>query len=117
MQKNFEGPVKIGIMDKIRKIALTNASLTALYVALVGSFMYYAGSVKLGASNTFLVPITLLLLFVTSAAITGFLIFGKSAQMYVDGKKKDALSLLTQTLGFLSIITVGAIVLLITFAK
>lgn len=64
-----------------------------------------------------LVPITVLLLFVSSAAITGFLIFGKPAQMYVDGKKKEALSLLTYTLTVLSVITVIALITLITFTR
>lgn len=67
--------------------------------------MYYGGQIKLGRANTFLIPVTLLLLFVFSAALTGFLIFGKPAQMYVDGKGKEALSLLFNTLGIFFIIT------------
>lgn len=77
--------------------------------------MYYGSTIKLGKANVALVPITLLLLFVFSAALTSFLIFGKPAQMYIDGKKKEALSLLTQTLIFFSIITGTAIILLVFF--
>jgi len=103
-------------MKEIKKTALINSISTALYVVAVGSFMYYGSTVKLGRVNTILAPITLLLLFVFSAAVTGFLIFGKSAQMYIDGKKKEALSLLTYTLGSLSIITFVAIAFLVFFA-
>jgi len=79
--------------------------------------MYYGTVVKIGRTNAILAPITLLLLFVFSAALTGFLIFGKPAQLYVDGKKKEALSLLTYTLGFFSIITLAAVFLLIAFTR
>lgn len=104
-------------MSKIRKTALISATTTALYVIAVGCFMYCGSLIKLGRANIILVPITLLLLFVFSAALTGFLIFGKPAQMYVDGKKKEALSLLTYTLTFFSIITFIAIVLLMAFTR
>lgn len=104
-------------MNEIWKKAIFNAVTTALYITAVGSFMYYGSLVKIGRTNTMLVPITVLLLFVSSAAITGFLIFGKPAQMYVDGKKKEALSLLTYTLTVLSVITVIALITLITFTR
>ncbi|MCL5019121.1 MAG: hypothetical protein M1426_01400 [Patescibacteria group bacterium] len=104
-------------MGEIKKTAIVNALATALYIVAVGAFMYYGSLVKIGRANVILVPITLLLLFVFSAALTGFLIFGKPAQMYVDGKKKEALSLLTYTLVSFSIITLIAILLLLTFTR
>ena len=102
---------------KIQKTAFLNALATTLYIIAVASFMYYGSTVKLGRVNTILAPIALLLLFVFSASLTGYLIFGKPAQMYIDGKKKEALSLLTYTLIFFSIITFIAIFLLITFTR
>ena len=104
-------------MKDIKKTALINALSTTAYIIAVGSFMYYGSIVKLGRANTFLIPVTLLLLFVFSAALTGFLIFGKPAQMYVDGKKKEALSLLSYTLGIFSVITFLSLVLLILFTR
>ena|SRR3989344_6044072 len=104
-------------MNAIRKAALKNAVLTTLYIAAVGCFMYYGASIKIGRSNTILVPITLLMLFVMSASITGYLIFGKPVQVYLDGKKKEAMSLLMQTLVFFSIITFSAIILLVTLTR
>lgn len=104
-------------MSGIRKTALINSIATAFYIITVGCFMYFASLIKVGRANTILVPIALLLLFVFSAAITGFLIFGKPAQMYVDGKKKEALSLFAYTLTFFSIITLIAIILLIVFTR
>jgi hypothetical protein len=104
-------------MNKIIKTAFVNAFGTAMYVALVGSFMYYGTLIKIGRKNTFLAPVALLLLFVFSAALTGYLIFGKPALLYLDGKKKDALTLLTSTLLFFFTITFIVLVLLILFSR
>lgn len=102
---------------KLNKPALKDALLTALYIILVASFMFYGGEAKIGRSHSFLVPITILMLFVTSAAITGYLIFGKPLQMYLDGKKREAINLLTHTLIYFAAITFLAIILLITFTR
>jgi len=104
-------------VNKIWKTALVNALATAVYIIAVGSFMYYGSMIKLGMANIFLVPIAILLLFVFSAALTGFLIFGKPAQLYVDGKKKEALSLLSYTLLIFSVITFIFLILLIVLTR
>lgn len=104
-------------MSEIRKKALVNSLATTAYIIAVGSFLYYGSLIKLGRVNTFLAPITILLLLVFSAALTGYLIFGKPAQLYVDGKKKEALSLLTNTLFFFCLITFFAIFLLIVLTR
>ncbi len=57
----------------------------------------------------------MLLLFVTSAAITGFLVFGKPAMLYIDGKKKEAISLLGYTIGMLFLITLIVFIFLIAY--
>ena len=104
-------------MKEIRKKALVNSGLAALYIIAVALFMYYGSTIKLGRANQFLAPIALLLLFVLSAGVTSFLIFGKPAQLYVDGKKKEALSLITYTLGFFAVITIIALALLVSFTR
>ncbi len=104
-------------MNKIRKTALLNSLLTTVYIIAVGSFMYYGSAIKLGRENTFLMPIALLLLFVFSAALTGFLIFGKPALMYIDGKKKEALSLLFNTLSIFFVITFFFLILIIFLTR
>ena len=105
------------VMNKIWKRALINSVATAIYVIGVSSFLYFGTLIKLGRVNSILAPIALLLLFVFSASLTGFLIFGKPAQLYVDGKKKEALSLLTYTLVIFSVITFLALVILVIFAR
>lgn len=104
-------------MSSIQRQALKNAFFTAIYVVCVGTFMYFGGQAKIGQSNVFLLPITILLLLVTSASITGYLIFGKPVQLYIDSKKKEALSLLKYTLIYFSTITFVAMVCLIFFTR
>jgi hypothetical protein len=104
-------------MNKIWKRAFMNAFLTALYITAIGFFMYYGTLMKIGRDNVFLAPIAMLMLFVFSATITGFLVVGKPAQLYVDGKKKEALTLFTYTLISFSVFTLLAIILLIAFTR
>ena len=104
-------------MNKITKQALINSAGTVLYVIAVALFMYYGTLIKIGRSNSILVPIALLLLFVLSASVTGYLMLSKPAQMYLDGKKKEALSLLTKTITFFGIFTIVALGLLVAFAR
>ena len=104
-------------MNNIMKKAFLNSLLTSLYIVAVGLFLYYGSLIKLGRANTFLAPITLLFLFVFSAAFTGFLLLGKPAQMYIDGKKKEALSLITYTLGFFFGFTLIALLFLLLLTR
>ena len=100
-------------MKPIIKIALLNAALTTLYITAIATFLFYAPTFfGPERSDTVLVPIVMLSLFVFSAAITGALIFGRPALWYIDGKKKEAVSLLAHTLGIFFIITLIAICLL-----
>lgn len=58
----------------------------------------------MGQIPTPFIPIFMLMLFVFSAALTGTLFFGKPIMWYIDGKKKEALSLLAYTFGAFFII-------------
>ena len=103
-------------MNKIMRKAFVNSLLTSLYIVAVGLFLYYGTLMKFGR-NSFIAPISLLFLFVFSAALTSFLILGKPAQMYIDGKKKEALSLISYTLGFFFAFTLTALLLLIFLTR
>jgi hypothetical protein len=59
-----------------------------------------------GKMDSVIGAIGFLMLFVLSAGVVGSLIVGKPIFMYLDGKKKEAVSLLVTTLGCLAIITV-----------
>ena len=103
----------------ILKFAALNAFGTALYIACVSALMFntetlFGGE---GPDETVLIPIAMLLLFVLSASITGSLVLGRPILWYMDGKKKDAVSLLMATLGFLAALTLVAFLGLIAYAR
>ena len=99
-------------MNKTIKTAFVNAFTTALYIIFIVSFIFSL-QVFAPKEDNIIIPISMLLLFVCSAAITGFLVFGKPVMLYVDGKKKEAVSLLSYTLAILFIITLLSFIFLI----
>ena len=101
----------------IVKTAFLNAAVTAAYVGAVASLLFYAPKF-FGQEKTVLIPIVMLLLFVFSAAFTSSMIFGRPVLWYIEGKKKDALSLLGLTLGIFFVVTVFAFsVLFLSFHR
>ena len=95
-------------MNTIIKAAGVNAVLTALYVSAISSFLFYIPKIFDNTKpDTVLAPIIMLSLLVFSASLVGALIFGKPILWYLDGKKKEAVSLLFYTLGIFFVITLG----------
>ena len=101
-------------MDKIIKRAAINAVGTAIYVVLIVLFIFSL-QIFQKEEDIIIIPMAMLLLFVCSAAITGFLVFGKPIMLYIDGKKREAVSLLGYTLGVLVLITIIFFALLIAY--
>lgn len=94
------------ISKRIVTSALVDAGATAAYVVGIATFLssletFFGGAPK----KPLLAATVMLLLLVISAAITGFAVFGKPVMWYLDGKKKEAMSLLSLTIGFLALIT------------
>ena len=100
----------------ILKYATLNALGTTLYIALVASCLFYSPK---GTTEraTVLIPIAMLLLFVFSAAFTATLVLGRPILWYLDGKKKEAITLLMATLGVLFVIMLIAFSILVALAK
>lgn len=99
------------------KHAAVNAIVTAVYVTLVANFLARAEHVfgDVGPGKESLIAMFMLTLLVMSAAITGFAVFGKPVMWYLDGKKKEAISLLTLTIAFLFVfVLLVALVLLVS---
>lgn len=101
-------------MHNILKKAFLNAIGTAGYVVVVVLFIFSLQAFQ-QKPDTIIIPMAMLMLFVCSVAITGFLVFGKPIMWYIDGKKKEAIFLLTHTLGMLFIITIVFFLFLILY--
>ncbi len=102
-------------MDSIIKRAFIDSVGTAVYIILVVSLIFSLQRFFPEIEDSMIIPIAMLLLFVCSAAITGFLVFGKPAMLYIDGKKREAVSLLGYTLGILVLITIISFIFLIVY--
>jgi len=102
-------------MEKVIGRAFIDAIGTAIYIILVASFMFSLQSFSAIEVKTVIIPIAMLLLFVCSAAITGFLIFGKPVMLYIDGRKREAILLISYTIGILFLITLMAFIFLIGY--
>ncbi|MEK6945553.1 MAG: hypothetical protein AABW63_02055 [Nanoarchaeota archaeon] len=101
--------------SNIFKHAIINAFATSVYVATIATLMYLGGKGSFGTANdSVFIPISMLMLFVFSAALTGFLVFGRPVMWYLDGKKREALYLIIYTLGILMALTIVAFLFLIT---
>jgi hypothetical protein len=105
--------------NSILKFAGLNALGTTLYILLVATFLSNTSRIFGGnsADNTALIPTAMILLLVLSASVTGSLVMGRPILWYLDGKKKEAVSLFITTIGFLFFITLLAFAALAFFQK
>ena len=101
-------------MKKLVLRAVLNSLGTAVYIILVVSLIFSLQR-YVEPKDTILAPIIMLMLLVCSAAITGFLVLGKPVMLYIDGKKKEAMSLLSCTIGILALLTVVLVMVLIIY--
>ena len=105
-------------MKNTTKYGFLHAIGTAAYISLVVSVIFYGPKYFNIPEKTILVPIMMLMLFVFSAAVTGSLVFARPIIWYTEGRKKEAFSLLAQTLAYLlAILVTVAIVVLICADK
>src|SRR3989338_6018415 len=101
-------------MKGVIKYAVINSLGTAAYIVLVVSLIFFFGNKFSGGDETILAPIVILMLFVFSAAFTGALVLGSPIVWYLNGKKREGLSLLFYTLGvFLAISLIAFLFLII----
>lgn len=84
-----------------------NALSAIAYIVLVVSVLYN-GNTLFGPEDNILMPIAALSLLVFSAATMAFIFFFRPLQMYLDGEKREAVSLFLKTL-----FSFGAIILVV----
>ncbi len=102
----------------IIKYACINSLLTAIYIAFISSFLFYVPRYFdfVDKPDTVFAPIMMLMLFVFSAAVTSTLVLGRPILWYLNGKKKEAISLFIHTLVIFFFIILFAFILLATTA-
>ena len=84
--------------------SLGHALLAYAYIFCIAMFFNLGVEKMFKKVPEFFAPIIMLSLLVLSAAIMAVLIFGKPVLLYLDNKKKEALTMLFYTIGWLAVI-------------
>lgn len=95
------------------KNPLVNAAAAILYIIIVASVMFY-GVEHSAPVNSIIVPIAMLSLFSLSAAVMGYIFLYQPLQLFLDGKKKEAIDIFLKTVAIFGGIT--ALVFLLLFS-
>ncbi|HEV8601513.1 MAG TPA: hypothetical protein VGQ87_02865 [Patescibacteria group bacterium] len=98
--------------NKMVQKSFMHAALTVLYIAVVAWVMQNVQKWFPMPDETILAPIAFLLLFVISASVVGSLVLGKPAMMFMSGSKKEAVTLLGYTIGWLAVAFAVVVVIL-----
>ena len=93
----------------ILKRSFINALGTVIYVMIVALIMTSAEKAP-DETKSFIIPIAMLLLFLTSATITSSLVLGKPIMLYIDNQKQDAVKLFLYTVSWLIAFTLIALI-------
>ena len=94
------------------KNPIINAVSASTYIILVVSVMTFITHPLKNKPDTFFAPIIALSVLTLSVAVMAYLFFYQPLQFFIDGKKKEALSLFVKTVGIFAAITVVALILL-----
>ena len=91
---------------KLIQISFLNSVGVLAYISLVVLIMQN-GEKLFGKMDGFSGPVLMLLLFVFSALVTGLLVLGRPIWLYMEGERKEAVSLLYCTVGWMLAILVA----------
>lgn len=93
----------------VRRSFLNSLAATA-YIAAVALFMFNGEKILGAKEDNFLMPLSMLLLFVLSASVVSGLILGKPILLYLDGEKKEGIRMFIQSVFWLFIFAIAAFV-------
>lgn len=95
------------------KNPILNAALALGYIVVVSGIMFF-GSDFIPKEDTVLAPITMLSLLTLSASVMAYLFMYEPLQLFLEGKKKQALDFFFKTVGVFAVFTIILLVLLIS---
>src|SRR4030065_971804 len=96
------------------KIPIINALSASAYIFLVVSVMTFVTQSLKNKPDTFFAPITVLFVLTLSVTVMAYLFFYQPLQLFIEGKKKEAVNLFVKTVGIFAVIT--AVVLILLFS-
>lgn len=98
-------PNKVKVISYfMTKNPIINSLIASFYIFTITGLMTW-GTSMVNPKDTFIAPVAMISLFTLSAAVMGYLFLYQPIQLYFDNKKKAAVRLFLQTVGFFGIIT------------
>ena len=97
-------------MKKWYCYAIADAVGVLAYVAIVATVMSN-GEKWFGNMAGVWGPIAILMLFVSSAAVVGMLVFGRPILVFLEGRKREAVQMVLLTIGSLAVLTLAVFVM------
>jgi hypothetical protein len=97
---------------RLAALSLVQSLAAVAYVAGVGTLMFHANQVFGRMERSVVGPIAFLMLFCTSAAVMGLLLFGRPVYLYWEGRKREAIAMALMNVGFFAVITAGTLLFL-----
>ncbi|MFA6077524.1 MAG: hypothetical protein WC724_00735 [Candidatus Paceibacterota bacterium] len=86
----------------------------ALYIVSLISVIYLASRFLKDVPETIIIPMTMLSIFVLSAAVMGFLFLSEPLSLLVEGKKREAIIYFAKIVGFFACFVIIFATILIT---
>ena len=96
------------------KNPIINALSASSYIVIIVTVMNFVSQTQRHKPDTIFAPITFLSLFTLSAAVMGYLFLYQPLQLFIEGKKKEAVNLFVKTVGVFAAFT--AVVLILLFS-
>ena len=100
---------------KLLARSFEHALLAFTYIFGIASFFHFGLQKSFSRVPDFFAPIIMLSLLVVSASIMAILVFGKPVMLYMDNQKKEALTMLFYTVGWLAaflLVTVASVLII-----
>ncbi len=94
------------------KNPIVNALGASAYIVLVAYFINLVTHTQRNKPDTFFAPVIVLSLLTLSVAVMAYMFFYQPLQLFINGKKKEAIDLFVKTVGVFGAITVVFSILL-----
>lgn len=94
------------------KNPIINAISASAYIIFVATVINFVSQTHKNKPDTFFAPVAFLSLLTLSAAVMAYVFFYQPLQLFIEGKKKEAVNLFVQTVAVFGVITVVVWILL-----
>lgn len=96
------------------KNPIINALSASAYITLIVTIMNFLSQIQRNKPDTIVAPILFLSLLTLSVAVMAYLFFYQPLQLFIEGKKKQAVNLFIQTVAVFGATTAIVLILLLS---